>query len=111
MPMLPSALVLILAALLTVRWGVQLVKKIDVRNVFTFLSRLYFALIYGYITALPPNEDLRALIRIGLFVLFSDELMNWLAVPTMTWIAAHPLPWLKQIVSKLTTPRGTSRHD
>lgn len=109
--MLPSALVLILAALLTIRWGVKLIKKFDMRNVFTFLSRLYFALIYGYITILPPNEDLRALIRIGLFVLFLDELLNWVAVPIMTWVASNVLPSIKRTMSKLTTLRGFFHHD
>ena len=61
--MLPSSLVLLLASLLTVRWGIRLVKKFELRNVFTFLSRLYFAIIYGYITVQPPDEDTRAIAR------------------------------------------------
>lgn len=112
--MLPSSLVLLLASLLTVRWGIRLVKKFELRNVFTFLSRLYFAIIYGYITVQPPDEDMRAIIRIGLFVLFADEAANWAVVPFFAWMTAHLWPFLNQTVGNLLShlPQwGKSKHE
>ena len=84
--MISSNLVLLLAALLALRWGIRLVTKFELRNVFTFLSRLYFVAVYSYITFAPPNADMRALIRLGLVVLFLDEIYNWLIVPIITLI-------------------------
>ncbi len=79
-------LVLLLSSLLALRWGIRLVIKFELRNVFTFLSRLYFAVVYAYITFAPPNEDMRALIRLGLVVMFLDEIYNWLVSPTISLI-------------------------
>ena len=83
--MLPSVFVLVLSALLAVRWGILLIRKRELRNVFTFLARLYFAAIYCYITFATPESDMRSLVRIGLTVLFLDEILNWLSVPFFTW--------------------------
>jgi len=72
--------------MLTLRWGIRLAVKFELRNVFTFLSRLYFAVVYAYITFAPPADDMRALIRLGLVVLFLDEIYNWLIVPIFSLI-------------------------
>ncbi len=112
--MLPPSLILFLASLLAVRWGIRLVKKFELRNVFTFLSRLYFAVIYGYITIQPPDEDVRFLFRIGLFVLFADEAVNWISAPFFAWASNYLWPRLKRAVSKLHSSLpywGKAKHD
>lgn len=84
--MISPDLVLLLSSLLAIRWGIRLVKKFELRNVFTFLSRLYFVAVYSVITFAPPSEDLRILIRLGLVVMFLDEIYNWLVPPTISLI-------------------------
>lgn len=80
--MIHPSFISILAALLAIRWGIKFYHKHEWRNLFTCLAYVYFTSIYFYISSISPTtEDMRALIRVGLAVLFGDELVNWLAYP------------------------------
>lgn len=69
---------LILSFLVLYKWILKLVYDFRWSHVGAVLSRFIFFVVYALVVTLnPPAEDLRELVRVGLNLLFIDEIINW----------------------------------
>lgn len=71
-------LTLLLSILVLYKWVLRLAYNFQWNQIGAVAARFIFCVLYGIvITYTPPAENLRLLVRLGVNLLFIDELINW----------------------------------
>lgn len=75
---LPPYVVLLLSVLVSIRWLIKFFYHFEWTTLGSLAPRLLITVVYTLSTFIPQDaEVLRPMVRIGIALLFFDELLNW----------------------------------
>ena len=71
-------LTLLLSVLVLYKWVLRLAYNFQWNQIGAVAARFLFCVLYGIVIVYtPPADNLRLLVRLGINLLFIDELINW----------------------------------